>query len=150
RHVPGYESVLPRLSGEVRAREYRLPLPWLYLAVAALIVLGALLPWGLAGGGTEGGLGLRAGVITLAAGLGGLTLALIALPRVLPWELVRVGQFAVGALAGYASFFQVADILEASEDFALADLGAGLFLAALAAVLLVALSLLDRPEQRQS
>ena len=70
----------------------------------------------------------------------------MALPKVIPWELIRIGQFAAGAVAGYACFFQVADILEASDDFALADLGAGLFIAALASVLLVALSLLDRPE----
>lgn len=147
RYVPGYESALPALSGELRAREYRLPLPWLYLAVGAVVVLGAVLPWGLTGGGSDPGIEMRAGVVALAAGLSAVALSLVALTRLVPWELMRIGQFAAGAVAGYAAFFQVADILEASDDFAIGDLGAGLFLAALASVLLVALSLLDRPQE---
>ncbi len=147
RYVPGYESALPALSGELRARDYRLPLPWLYLAVGAVVALSAILPWGLAGGGSDSGIEMRAGVVVLAAGLAAVALSLVALTRLVPWELLRIGQFAAGAVAGYAAFFQVADILEASEDFGLGDLGAGLFVAALASVLLVALSLLDRPQE---
>jgi len=146
RYVPGYESAVPALSGEFRTRDYRLPLPWLYLAAGVFVVLGAVLPWGLVNGGSDLGLELRAGVVVLAAGLAAVALSLVALPKVLPWELVRIGEFAAGAVAGYASYYHIVQILTATDDFQFGDLGAGLALSALASVLLVAVSILDQPQ----
>lgn len=148
RHVPGYEKVLPSLSGELRTREYRLPLAWVYLPLGALVALGSLLPWGLVGGGTESGVNLEPGQFVLGAGLGAVALAIVALAKVVPWELMRIAQFGAGAVAGYASFFHIANILESrNETFALSPLGVGLIIAALASVLLAGASVLNREAQ---
>ena len=67
----------------------------------------------------------------------------------MPWEITRVGLFAAGAVAGFATFYQISKILEArSETFSLAPLGIGLIVAALASVALASASLLDRKEDQ--
>jgi hypothetical protein len=148
RHVPGYKDVYPALSGELKARDYRLPLAWVYLPLAALLAIGVVLPWGIPGGGTETGLNMEPGQIAFAAAAGAMVLGLVALVNIVPWELIRLGEFGCAAAAGYATFFHLADILEArNEAFALDPLGAGLIVAALAAVALAGASLLDRREE---
>ena len=149
RHVPGYEKAFPALSGELKTRDYRLPLAWVYLPLGALVALGTLLPWGLAGGGHDLGVTLEPGQFTLGAGLIAMALAAVALTSRVPWELVRVAQFGCGAVAGFASFSHVAHILEARDAaFAFSPLGVGLIIAGLASVLLASASLLDRDEDQ--
>ena len=78
-----------------------------------------------------------------------LLLSGLALTKLVPWEITRVGLFACGAVAGFASFYQVSKILEArSETFSLAPLGVGLIIAGLASVALASASLLDRREDQ--
>jgi biotin transport system substrate-specific component len=150
RQLPGYQNAFPALSGEVRARDYRLPLAWVYLPLAALVVVGALLPWGVPGGGHESGVNMEEGLIALGAALISIGLAAVALSKRVPWEILRVAQFGCGAVAGFAAFYQIAQILESrSETFALSPLGAGLVIAALASVALACASLLDRGEEQE-
>jgi biotin transport system substrate-specific component len=147
RQIPGYKSAFPELSGDVRARDYRLPLAWVYLPFAVLIVVGAVLPWGVVGSGKDPGFTLEPGQFTLVAGVIAMVLSAVALAKRFPWEITRVALFGCGAVAGFASFYQVADILEArNETFALAPLGIGLIVACLSSVCLASASLLDRNE----
>jgi biotin transport system substrate-specific component len=147
RQLPGYKSAFPQLSGEVRARDYRLALAWVYLPIAALVVVGTLLPWGVVAGDKELGVTLESGQFALGAGVVAMALSTVAFGKRMPWEITRVGLFACGAVAGFASFYQIADILEArNETFALAPLGVGLIISGLASVGLASASLLDREE----
>ncbi len=149
RQLPGYKKAFPGLSGEVRTRDYRVPLAWGYLPIAAIIILSCFLPWGLAGDGKHLGVRLEEGQFALGAGLAALLLATLALTKRVPWEITRVGLFAAGAVAGFATFYQISRILEArSETFALSPLGIGLIVAALASVALASASLLDRKEDQ--
>jgi biotin transport system substrate-specific component len=149
RQVPGYKKAFPDLSGEVHARDYRVPLAWVYLPIAAVVVLGCVLPWGQASGGKDMGVTIEAGQFAIGAGVVALLLSGLALTKLVPWEITRVGLFAAGAVAGFASFYQVSKILEArSETFSLAPLGVGLIIAALASVALASASLLDRQEDQ--
>lgn len=149
--VPAGWSVLRLLTvhtGLPLARERiqpegALPVPWLSMAAGGLVVLGALLPWGLTGGGTEMGVKAAGGQVALAAGVAGVLLAAASVRlRALPADIVRIAQFAVGAVAGFAAFYRIVAILNASEGFALSDLGAGLLIAAIASALLASLSLI--------
>ena len=91
---------------------------------------------------------MEPGQIAFAAAAVAMALGLVALIGIVPWELIRLGEFACAAVAGYATFFHLADILEArNEAFALDPLGVGLIVAALAAVALAGASLLDRREE---
>jgi biotin transporter BioY len=169
RQLPGYKKAFPDLSGEVRARDYRVPLAWVYLPITAAIVLGVVLPWhspeavqsaasadnsltihfSKLGTLDLGGVGIAARWVTLAAALIAAAIAGVALTRRVPWEITRVGLFAAGAVAGFATFYQISRILEArSETFSLAPLGVGLIVAALASVALASASLLDRKEDQ--
>jgi biotin transport system substrate-specific component len=149
RQLPGYKKAFPGLSGEVHARDYRVPLAWVYLPIAAVIVLSCFLPWGLAGGGTHLGVRLEEGQFALGAGLAAILLSALALTKRVPWEITRVGLFAAGAVAGFATFYQISRILEArSETFALSPLAIGLIVAAVASVALASASLLDRKEDQ--
>lgn len=149
RQLPGYKKAFPELSGEVRARDYGVPLAWVYLPIAAVIILSCFLPWGLAGGGKHLGVRLEEGQFALGAGLAALLLSALALTKRVPWEITRVGLFAAGAVAGFATFYQISRILEArSETFALSPLGIGLIVAAIASVALASASLLDRKEDQ--
>jgi biotin transport system substrate-specific component len=169
RQVPGYKKAFPDLSGEVRTRDYRVPLAWIYLPIAAAIVIGVILPWhspeavqGAASADNSltihfsklgtldlGGVDIAARWVTLAAALIAAAIAGLALTRRVPWEITRVGLFAAGAVAGFATFYQISRILEArSETFALSPLGIGLIIAALASVALASASLLDREEDQ--
>lgn len=151
RQLPGYKSAFPQLSGEVRARDYRLPLAWVYLPIAALVAAGTLLPWGVIAGDKELGVTLESGQFALGAGLVAMALSTVAFGKRMPWEITRVGLFACGAVAGFASFNQIADILEArNETFALSPLGIGLIISGLASVALASASLLDREEDSAS
>lgn len=124
-----------------------LPLPAMYLIATALVVVGALLPFHVLPESYNLNVDQVAGLVALAAALMAVaTLAVVALPNLGRREARRIGQFVVGALAGYASFYHIVQILTKSEDFTLGDLGAGLILAALASVLLVAVSVLDQPQ----
>lgn len=200
RYVPGYQLAVPEPREDVAFEKYLPPLPWLYVATAALLALGTILPWGVVGGGHDIGVTETPGQVAIVAAaaavalavfprvaLGTLTVALlafgillptgvlsgrfvfdegdtwnivaliagligvaaltaIALPKMAAKEAMRIGQFAVGALAGAACFYRIFGILDNTEDFALGDLGTGLFVAPLAAVLLVSLSLLSQDE----
>jgi biotin transport system substrate-specific component len=149
RFLPGYRKAFPSLSGELRTQGYRLPLAWLYIPLSTLVIVGALLPWGEVGGGTQSGINFEQGQFAIAAAGVCVLLSLIALTRVVPWELIRVGQFACGAVAAFAVFFQLADILEArNEAFSFSPLGIGLIVAALGSVAIAAASLLDRNEDQ--
>jgi hypothetical protein len=119
----------------------------LALLAIALLVFGILLPTGVLSDRFVFDEGDAWNIVALIAGLIGVAaLAAIALPKMTAKEAMRIGQFAVGALAGAAGFFRIAGILNESADFAFADLGAGLVVAPLAAVLLVSLSLLSQDE----
>lgn len=147
RQLPGCKAAFPPLSGEVRTRDYRLPLAWVYLPVAALVVVATLLPWGVPGGGKHLGLTLETGQFALGAGIVAMALSTVAFSRRMPWEITRVALFASGAVSGFATFHQAAHILEArNETFALAPLGVGLIISGLASVALASASLLDREE----
>ena len=147
RQLPGYKSAFPRLSGEVQTRDYRVPLAWVYLPIAILVIIGAMLPWGVAGGGKDIGLTMETGQFALGAGIVALALSTVAIRNLMPWEITRVALFGCGAVAGFSSFHQVAHILEArSETFALSPLGIGLTITCLASVALASASLLDRKE----
>ncbi len=168
RQLPGYKKAFPDLSGEVHARDYRVPLAWVYLPIVAAIVIGVILPWHnpetVAGAASDntltlefskfgtldlGGVGIAARWVTLSAALIAGAIAGLALTKRVPWEITRVGLFACGAVAGFASFYQVSKILEArSETFSLAPLGIGLIIAGLASVALASASLLDRKEDQ--
>ncbi len=155
--VPGIEEAVPRGQGRLALGQHRL-VPLLYGFLGALIMVGAVLPWGLPAGGDDLGLtqqsgrvalaaggasllvvalprlglylvalalvvtgvllpfgvlpdayrvdvGQEAGLIALAAGLLAVVgLAAYALPRLPRREAMRMAQFVVGTLAGYASF----------------------------------------------
>lgn len=149
RQLPGYKAAFPALSGEVRTRDYRLPLGWVYLPIAAFVVAGCLLPWGTPDNGKHMGVSIEPGQFALAAAMMAMALSALALTKRVPWEITRVGLFACGAFGGFASFFQVSEILEArDETFALAPLGIGLIASALASVALASASLLDRKEDQ--
>jgi len=124
-----------------------LPLPSMHLLAVALIVVGALLPFDVLPDSYTLNVDQVAGLVALAAALAATaTLVVVALPKLERRAAMRIGQFALGALAGYASYYHIVQILTKSEDFALGDLGPGLILAALASVLLVAVSVLDQPQ----
>ena len=200
RYVPGYQLAVPEPREKTAFAKQLPPLPWLYIGAAALLALGAVLPWGAVGGGHDIGVTQAPGQVAIAAAVAAVALAImprialallaiallvfgvllptgvlsdrfvfdegdawnivaliagligvaalaaIALPKMTAKEAMRIGQFAVGALAGAAGFFRIAGILNESADFAFADLGAGLVVAPLAAVLLVSLSLLSQDE----
>jgi hypothetical protein len=106
-----------------------------------------MLPWGVPGGGKDIGLTLETGQFAVGAGVVAIALSTVAFGKRLPWEITRVALFACGAVAGFASFHQVAHILEArDETFALSPLGVGLIISCLASVALASASLLDRGE----
>jgi biotin transport system substrate-specific component len=166
RQLPGYKKAFPELSGEVKTRDYRVPLGWVYLPIAALILVGVALPWHgpqTASGASDvtvhitslgtaniGSLSVAARWITLGAAIVAIALSAIALTKRVPWEITRVGLFACGAVAGFASFYQMSRILEErSETFALSPLGVGLILTGVASVALASASLLDRKEDQQ-
>ncbi|MBI1886640.1 MAG: biotin transporter BioY [Chloroflexi bacterium] len=196
--VPGVEEAVPRAREGPALGPY---VPPLYAILSGLIILGSLLPWGLAGGGDDIGISQRSGQVAFAAGLASLVLlaqprlalwliclalivvgsllpfgvlpdtynlavdqeaglialgatlaavaaiAVLAVPRFSGREAMRTGQFLVGALAGFASFWHIVQLLTAAEHFTPTDLRAGLFLAALASVLLAATAIVDRPEE---
>lgn len=196
--IPGVEEAVPQSQEGLVLGRY-LPMQIIYGSLAALMLLGTLLPWGVPGGGGDMGLGERSGQVALAAGLasllalaaprlglylivgalalvglllpfgvlpdyrlnvdqtGGLAalsvglLALLllsglALPRLPRREAMRTAQFIVGALAGFAAFYHIVQILTAAESFTLTDLRAGLPLSALAAVLLAATAIAEQQE----
>ena len=107
------------------------------LLAIALLVFGILLPTGVLSDRFVFDEGDAWNIVALIAGLIGVpALAAIALPKMTAKEAMRIGQFAVGALAGAAGFFRIAGILNESADFTFTDLGAGLVVAPLAAVLI--------------
>lgn len=142
RLLSAYSGSFPRADDRPISSYYRLPVPWLSLVASVLVVVGAVLPWGLAGGGIEIGVEMHGGLVVLGAGAAGLVLALGSILRPLPADLVRIAQFAVGSVAGFAAFYHIVGILDASGRFSLGDLGAGLLVSALAAAALASLSLL--------
>lgn len=121
------------------------PRPTLALLTVVLIVFGMLLPFDVLPERFAFDEGAEWGVVALIVGLVSVAaLAAIALPKMTTNEAKRLGMFVVGAAAASACFYRIVDILEASEDFALGDLGAGLIIAPLAAMLIVALSLIGQ------
>jgi biotin transport system substrate-specific component len=151
RQLPGYKKAFPELSGEMQTRDYRVPLGWVYAPIAALVVIGCLLPWGTEASGKHSGITIEAGQYAMVAAVTALVLSAVALSKRVPWEITRVGLFACGAVGGFASFYQVSQILEArSETFSLAPLGVGLIMAALASAALASASLLDRKEDQRA
>ncbi|MEO8456188.1 MAG: biotin transporter BioY [Chloroflexota bacterium] len=150
RQLPGYKKAFPELTGEVKTRDYRVPLAWVYLPIAAIVLVGCVLPWGTAESGKHVGLSIEGGQYSAIAACIAIVLSAIALSKRVPWEITRVGLFSCGAVAGFASFYQMSRILEArSETFALSPLGIGLIISGIASVALASASLLDRKEDQQ-
>ena len=129
------------VAGAVGVALVASPLPVMCLAIAGVVALGCLLPFGVLPG--EYSLTVERPAAMLALAIVLLAMALLAwrgVPRLGRGEALRWGQFVMGAVAGYASFYQVVQVLLRSEEFAPGDLGAGLLLCALASILLVVMS----------
>lgn len=142
--APGQVAIAAAAAAVALAVSPRLALALLTLA---LLAFGVLLPTGVLSDRFVFDTGEAWNVVALTAGLVSVAiLAAIALPKMTAKEAMRLGQFAVGALAGAACFYRIFGILDNTDDFALGDLGAGLIVAPLAAVLIVSLSLLDQGE----
>jgi hypothetical protein len=141
---PGQVAIAAAVAAVALAIIPRLALA---LLTIALLVLGILLPTGVLSDRFVFDEGEAWNVVALISGLIGVAaLAAISLPKMSAKEAMRIGQFAVGALAGAAGFYRIVGILNESADFTFTDLGAGLIVAPLAAVLLVSLSLLSQGE----
>lgn len=149
--APGWAQMAGQVAlvaGAVGVALVASPLPVMCLAIAGVVALGCLLPFGVLPG--EYSLTVERPAAMLALAIVLLAMALLAwrgVPRLDRGEALRWGQFVMGAVAGYASFYQVVQVLLRSEGFAPGDLGAGLLLCALASILLVVMSVaMGRPE----
>ena len=135
----GRQTGLPQRGGGLVLGRY-LPLPPLYALLAAVMMLGALLPWGLPGGGDDAGFNLQAGRIALAVGAA--SLVAIAEPR-LALLLLVVTVTVLGILLPFGALPD-AYKLNVEQEGGLAALALGLL--ALVVLSLFALPRLTRRE----
>jgi len=149
--APGWAQTAGQVAlvaGAVGVALVASPLPVMCLAIAGVVALGCLLPFGVLPG--EYSLTVERPAAMLALAIVLLAMALLAwrgVPRLDRGEALGWGQAVLGAVGGYARVYAVAQGLLRSGDGAPGGLGAGRLLCALASILLVVMSVaMGRPE----